>query len=71
MQISDAREKEEARLKQEKFMRMKTEMEEDRKQAVENKKQREIASYLGISQGEISKRLLDLMQKIASVVELD
>jgi len=31
---------------------------------VENKKQREIASYLGISQGEISKRLFDLMKKI-------
>ena len=31
---------------------------------VEGKKQREIASALGMSQGEISKRLFDLMQKI-------
>lgn len=36
---------------------------------VENKKQREIASALNISQGEVSKRLLDLMQKISK--ELD
>ena len=32
------------------------------------KKQREIASYLGISQGEVSKRLLDLMQKISNAI---
>ena len=31
---------------------------------VENKKQKEIAETLGISQGEVSKRLFDLMQKI-------
>ena len=31
---------------------------------VEGKKQKEIASALGISQGEVSKRLFDLMQKI-------
>ena len=31
---------------------------------VEGKKQREIAEALGISQGEVSKRLFDLMQKI-------
>ena len=54
MQISDAREKEEARLKQEKFMRMKTEMEEDRKQAVENKKQRKLEEQRK------DKELLDL-----------
>ena len=36
---------------------------------VEGKKQREIASTLGISQGEVSKRLFALMQKISS--ELD
>lgn len=31
---------------------------------VENRKQREIANILGISQGEVSKRLFDLMKKI-------
>ena len=31
---------------------------------VEGKKQREIADTLGISQGEVSKRLFDLMKKI-------
>ena len=31
---------------------------------IENKKQREIAAALDISQGEVSKRLFDLMQKI-------
>lgn len=36
---------------------------------VEGKKQREIASALGISQGEVSKRLFDLMQKISNEIE--
>ena len=35
---------------------------------VEGKKQREIASALGISQGEVSKRLFDLMQKISNEI---
>lgn len=35
----------------------------------QNKKQREIASELGISQGEVSKRLLDLIKKISAVME--
>lgn len=36
---------------------------------VQNKKQREIASALEISQGEVSKRLFDLMKKINSAME--
>lgn len=35
---------------------------------IQGKKQREIASYLGISQGEVSKRLFDLMQKISEAI---
>ena len=35
---------------------------------VEGKKQREIAETLGISQGEVSKRLFDLMQKISKEI---
>lgn len=37
---------------------------------VQGKKQREIASALGISQGEVSKRLFNLMKKIGSEIEL-
>ena len=35
---------------------------------VQNKKQREIAACLNISQGEVSKRLFNLMQKIHEVM---
>jgi len=35
---------------------------------VQNKKQREIASYLNISQGEVSKRLFNLIQMISEVM---
>ena len=36
---------------------------------VENKKQREIAQALGISQGEVSKRLFGLMEKVSAAIE--
>ena len=36
---------------------------------VENKKQREIAQALGISQGEVSKRLFALMKKVSAGIE--
>lgn len=36
---------------------------------VQNKKQREIASILEISQGEVSKRLLDLIKKISAEIK--
>lgn len=35
---------------------------------IENKKQREIALELGISQGEVSKRLFKLMQKVSEAI---
>lgn len=37
---------------------------------IQAKKQKEIADYLGISQGEVSKRLFALMQKINTVINL-